>query len=416
MILLRYIKDFLKILKTYLPDPLKNPSALNFSSLPFVGSLRAYFKKFVGKFQFVTTRLKKNNYVYLTYSLFFFVFLGILSWNFNYASLDFVLKLNYLIFFSISVVFSALFFYKYFSLFPQKTKINVKNLLSNLSEDILDLKISNKTLLFSLLNFIVSLILINYSFLRISLIFIFFSFFLLIKELKHFKTLIEGSQLDYEKLTLLYKKEYRIIYYFSHLIKFLFFIYICYFCVWVLFLQPTFFLHEISSFDSYGNYVLDSCHHLYFSLLLFTNSVLLDFTMESIIAYSHYELFLQFSPGSFLRRGARLLAFTGGGASAVGIGLAYTPAVDVPGVNYYQIHYGRGYGYASPVDWTKGMVLQSYLKKEALAELVEKHGNKNKIVDGQFYIDVLNKENILVQTLNKKCTPMEQRLLGLRTF
>jgi hypothetical protein len=138
--------------------------------------------------------------------------------------------------------------------------------------------------------------------------------------------------------------------------------------------------------------------------------------MESIIAYSHYEIFLQFSLASFLRRGVRLVTFTAGGAATVGMSVAYSPAVDIPGVNYFQTNYGRGHGYETSLDWTKGVIMQSHLKKEVLTELVEKHGNKDKIVDGKFYAEVLNKENIVVQILNKQCTPMEQRILGLRTF
>ena len=154
----------------------------------------------------------------------------------------------------------------------------------------------------------------------------------------------------------------------------------------------------------------------YSLLVLFTNSVLLDFTIESIVAYSHYELFLQFSPGSFARRGIKLVALTAGGASIPGIVVAYSPAVDIPGVNFFQIHYGRGYGYQTSVDWCKGTVLQSHLKKELLEELIEKHGNRAKILDGKFYSDMLNNENVVVQTLKKQCTPYEQRVLGLRTF
>ena len=130
-----------------------------------------------------------------------------------------------------------------------------------------------------------------------------------------------------------------------------------------MFLQPTFFLNEISSFDLYIDHVQKSYHHLYLLLVLFTNNVLLDFIMESIITYFHYELFLQFSPAAFLRRSVRLLASTVGGTSSVGVVIVYSPAVDIPGVNFFQINCGRGHGYETPLDWGKGMILQSHLKK-----------------------------------------------------
>ncbi len=362
---------------------------------------------------------KKRNITICTYYLIIFVVLsGLWACYLNYVSIDFVLKLNFLIFSLVAVLFSGLFFYKFLFLFPfsEKFNLNLTKLFYQFRDEILDLKISNKTLFFSLFNFIVFLILIYNGFLKLSFIFIVLSCFLLIKELKTVKTWIKESNEDYIKLTLLYKNEYTFVYYFSHLIKFIFIIYTCYFCSWILFLQPTFFLNEISSFESYFSHVQNSYHNLYFLLVLFLNSALFDFTMESIIIYNNYELFLQFSPGSFLRRATRLAAFTTGGGVTAGVGIAYSPAVDIPGVNLFQIYLGRGYGYETSLDWGKGMILQSYLKKEVMLELVEKHGNKGKILDGNFFVDVMNKENLVVQTLNKRCTAMEQRALGLRKF
>lgn len=247
--------------------------------------------------------------------------------------------------------------------------------------------------------------------------FLFYSAFLLLKELAYLKEFIEKSKWDYVKLTLLYKTEYKFIYYFSNIIKFIFFSYVCYFCVWVMFLQPILFLNEaLASMESYAQYIQYSAHNLYYVLVLFMNSVLLDFTMESFIIYSNSELFLYYSLGSFLRRGVRAVSFTIGAAVTVGTGVSYSPAVDIPGVNYFQIHYGRGYGFETPLDWTKGMIVQSYLKKDVMAELVEKHGYKNKVVDGNFYNDVMNNNNVVSKILKKKCTPYEQRILGLRTF
>ena len=336
---------------------------------------------------------------------------------YNFKNLDFTLKLNFFILCTVSIFFTGKFFYKYL-VFSKIIKINFKERSIQLRKEILDLKISNKTLIFSLLNFIVFLVLMKYGFLRLSLTFIFFSFFLLIKNIESVKKMIKKSKSDDLKLTLLYKDEYQFIYYFNMIIKFIFILYIWYFCVWVMFLQPALFLKEVfSDSESYCIYIQDNIYYLYYFLILYFNSVLLDFTMESFIIYSHYELFLNFSVGTFIRRGVRVFSFTAGGAATAGVAIAYSPAVEIPGVNSFQIHFGRGYGYKTSLDWTKGMILQSYLKKELMAELIEKHGNKeNNLVDGNFYREVMNQNNMVVKILNKNCTPMEQRILGLRTF
>lgn len=181
-----------------------------------------------------------------------------------------------------------LFCYKYFSLFLIKVEINFKKVFSKLNKEIRDLRISNTNLFFSLLSFIVFLILICSGLLRLSSIFLVFSFFLLIKELKQVKLWIKKSRSDYIKLTLLYKTKYRYIYYFSNLIKIIFLIYTSYFCVWVLFLELTRFLKEIVSFEAYSDYIQKSFYHLYVLLVLFTHSALLDFAMESFIVYAHF--------------------------------------------------------------------------------------------------------------------------------
>ena len=136
------------------------------------------------------TTLPSNSNLIVNILVFLFLpFINILI--FNYKSLDFILKLDYFVFLTVSIIFTVLVFQK---LSNKTKKINFEKILTQLKKEISDLQIPNKNFFFSFLNFIVFLILMHFNFLRLSLMFLFYSAFLLLKELAYLKEFIEKSK------------------------------------------------------------------------------------------------------------------------------------------------------------------------------------------------------------------------------
>jgi hypothetical protein len=98
-----------------------------------------------------------------------------------------------------------------------------------------------------------------------------------------------------------------------------------------------------------------SIEPLYTVFLLFLNSVIMDFIMDFLIMLCKQDkLLLTVPPAQLARKSSRALIIAIAGGGLVGAYISISPAVELPGVNFSQIHFGRGYGYETPLDWGKG--------------------------------------------------------------
>ena len=160
-----------------------------------------------------------------------------------------------------------------------------------------------------------------------------------------------------------------------------------------------------------------SGQNLYVLYCLFLNSLMLDSCIESrIIYFTHPDHILLFRWVLNLgKRSLNMIAFaTGGGIVGAGA-TTYSPLVDIPGVNDFQIKYGRGYGYRTGLDWTSGYICHRYLSDAQMRALIEKHGAEDKILDGIFFRLMLEEKDIR-QIIKKNATINELRYLGLKHF
>ena len=76
--------------------------------------------------------------------------------------------------------------------------------------------------------------------------------------------------------------------------------------------------------------------------LLFLNTILFDFCLES---YVIYHLPDQISMFSLVRRLSRQVLLASTPAVTTGLAVVYSPLVEIPGVNAFQLRFGRGYGF-----------------------------------------------------------------------
>ena len=180
------------------------------------------------------------------------------------------------------------------------------------------------------------------------------------------------------------------------------FIYFCRFCL------TDEILYNIDSIDSTLNKIIQSLEPLCLMFLVFVNSILMDLFFEFVIMFSDGGLLLA-NYGTLARRASKAVLLSGGAS------VSYSPLVELPGVNESQIRFGRGYGYKTPLDWSKGNVLNSYFDKPTVQDLAKKYGTNN-ILDGNSYNAMLNNEPLIKSHLNQTATPMEQRLMGLRKY
>lgn len=131
---------------------------------------------------------------------------------------------------------------------------------------------------------------------------------------------------------------------------------------------------------------------------------MLDYCIESFIIYSTYSehiLVIKLLI-NIRKRSLRAVSFAASGATTVGEAVAYSPLVEIPSINEFQVKFGRGYGYKTLLDYASGTMYQRYFSKEQLANLIQKHNGKDKILDGIFF-NLLSKNKNVVQIMKKKC-------------
>ena len=160
-----------------------------------------------------------------------------------------------------------------------------------------------------------------------------------------------------------------------------------------------------------------SGHKLYLLYCLFINTVILDYCMESFIIYSTFpdhvliiRLLMTTAKRAFVSA-----SVTAGGTIAMGGTVVYSPLVEIPGVNEFQIRYGRGYGYATSLDYATGMIYQRYFTKEQIEAGIQKYSPNDRVLGG-IYFRLLRNDVEFNDILKKNATVNELRLLGLRNY
>jgi hypothetical protein len=94
---------------------------------------------------------------------------------------------------------------------------------------------------------------------------------------------------------------------------------------------------------------------------------------------------------------------------------ALSPLVEIPGINEFQIKFGRGYGYKTSLDYASGTIYQKYFSKEQMATSIQKHNGEDKILDDIFF-KLLSEDKDVAQIMKKNATVNELRFLGLKYF
>ena len=280
--------------------------------------------------------------------------------------------------------------------------------------------LSRKLLLLGILSSILALVLILFDHIKLGLLALCFCILYFLNELPSIKSvnkdLAEKAELANEH----YKKNYKFIFYSSRIIKMVFLLYLFYFFFWCFIgklLVLTITEHDFKVFQVLLREINNSGKTLYLLYCLFLNTIVLDFYMESYIIYYHLAeqflgLRLLFDLGKRIVRAATTAV---GGTVLVGAGVVYSPLVEMPGVNEFQIRYGRGYGYRTMLDYGSGIVYQRYLTREQMEELVTKYGATDRVLDGIFF-RLLHENKDVTQIIRKNATVNELRFLGHRSY
>ena len=296
---------------------------------------------------------------------------------------------------------------------------DIQKISTTLKIEIKYLKFSYKSLLFSLVFFITFLLLMVFNFIKLAFLFLFFATISLIKNFPSIKSLNNELAVDNTAIHNQYQQNYKIIYYFNKFIKIIFYIYVLYFFIWCLISKSYLFI-ELLINGGNSEIILEfsqSGQNLYLLYCLFLNSLMLDYFMESFIIYFTYSdhilvvrLLLNMGKRTF-----NAAAFAVGGGAVVGGAVAYSPLVEFPGVNEFQIKYGRGYGYKTSLDYARGTIYNSYLSEDQIATLIQKYNTEDKILDGIFF-RLLSEDKDIIQIMKKNATVNELRFLGLKYY
>ena len=305
---------------------------------------------------------------------------------------------------------------------------NINTIVKTMSElpttlkiEIKGLNFSYKSLLLSGVILIIFLLLITFYNLKMAFIFLFFGTIYIIKNvvpsIKSFNNQVILADLKIKKQ---YKSSYTFIYYFNKFIKIVFFTYIMFFFFWCVVAKSYLWIDKIANCEEDPQLMRElseSGQTLYLLYCFFLNSVLLDYLIESFIMYATYS-----EPILITRhlinlgvRTWRVASFAAGGSLVAGVAVAYTPLVEIPGVNEFQIRFGRGFGYSTGLDYAYGMIYTRHFSKEDMAALIEKHNGEDKILDAIFF-KLLSEDKDAVQMLKKTATINELRFLGIRKW
>lgn len=358
--------------------------------------------------------MRRKNVIYILIYIIVFFIGGVFL-----ISLSFVVKYNVLLVIRnlLGIVGCLLFFILTFQLLKQKP-INFKKskiLFSELLFDILRTRISTKTWIWGCCCFLLSIISLYNDCFRFSLTFFGFCLLFLLREVEFVRNWLEKMRIADFKIRNLVWEKYKFFCIFNLSIKFSCFICFFYFLVSLTFSNSDLLLTlETNSIEDNLDQFVKLLEPLYTVLLLFINSVMMDFVMDLFIMFTEQDQFI-LSGSQLLRRSSRAIIKGFGGGGLVGTLLSISPAVEFPGVNEAQIYLGRGYGYKTPLDWVKGTIMNSYIDKQEMQKLAKNYGN-NDILDSNSFNQIFKNEKDITKHLNKTATPWEQRSLGLRIF
>ena len=332
----------------------------------------------------------------------------------------FVKIISLIIFITLLLVTLCLNFIVVYKNFNTTTILkDIEKISSTLRIEIKDLNFSYKSLLFGLVFFITFLLLMMFNFIKLAFLFLFFGTLFIIKDFPSIKSLNNELAVDNTVINTKYKQNYKIIYYFNKFIKIIFCIYVLYFFIWCLIGKSYLWIEQLING---GNSQImielsQSGQNLYLLYCLFLNSLMLDYCMESFIIYFTYSdhilvVRLLLNIG---KRALNTVAYAAGGVAAVGGAVAYSPLVAFPGVNDFQVKYGRGYGYKTSLDYGSGTIYKRYLSEEQMATLIQKYSSEDRILDGIFF-RLLSEDKEIAQIIKKNATINELRYLGLTYF
>ena len=285
-----------------------------------------------------------------------------------------------------------------------------------IKKDYDNLHVLKKIIIFSLLAVSVA---VTYYHKLVSIILLTILFLFVINVLPRFKQIKIETLEDSLIIRRKYQEKHRFIFNLSRFVKIFLFLYVAHFFVWC-FLSKFYFLalNGVDYLDlKYTKELEDSAKKLYVLYYLFMNFVILDNLIESFIWYSTFDsqilmtrLFL-----STATRTLRALSFTVIGSGAVGSAFVYSPIVEMPGVNYFQVNYGRGYGYKTIADYWSGVIYQRYLTDDQMVECVNRYASDDKILNGIFF-KCLRDDIKVKDIMLKNASINELRALGLRKY
>jgi hypothetical protein len=358
----------------------------------------------------------KNNYI----KFLEFLFIGVLSLGFLTILLNnhefnylMVLVLNFL---CKSILFGSLvlFLILIVKLTIKYVKNCQKDFLVNIKKEVkilFPLKIGIKAFFFSVICFLFSFVLIYFDIFNLAVLLFFSGIFFLFKD----TTLVKCWLIDINKRDLIinekFREKYSNIYLVTIFFRFFFVFYFFYFCIFCLDFE---FLLSKDSIETTFDHSIKLFESLYIMFLVFLNSVVINLFLEFLIMFYDADLVLTY--GNLLRRASKTAAIAAGPVVIAGSVISVTPLVELPGVNEFQIHFGRGYGYRTSLDWAKGTIINSYIDKSIMKDLAYKYATDDKILDGNSFRQIMQNEPEIQNYLNQNATPYEQRILGLRTF
>jgi hypothetical protein len=293
----------------------------------------------------------------------------------------------------------------------QYIKYYKNDFLKNLKKEfksIFPLRITKITFFFSVISFLFSFVLVYFAIFRLTSLFFFLGIFFLFKETTFVKYWLIDMKHQDLKINEKFRQKFPHIYQVTKLCKVFCFLYLIYFCIFCLNFK---FLLGINSVEPMRDEFIKLFEPLYTLFLVFINSVIIDLFLEFVAIFFDADLVLTIS--NIARRTSRALVIGVGGGG--GAAISVSPLVELPGVNESQILFGRGYDYKTPLDWTKGTVLNSYFDKSTVQGLAKKYAEKD-ILDGNSYSNMMRNEPEVRNHLNGTATPFEQRLMGLRKF
>lgn len=364
-----------------------------------------------------TFRKVKQNVV----GLLEFIFIGALLLGFITFMLD-NQTMNYFAIFFLSNLFKTILFGSLFLILILTFKLilnNLKNYQEGFIEDlkkevmsIFPLTICKKVFFFSSTCFLFSFVLMYFGTHRLAISVLFLGIFLLIRETKPVERWLKDLNREDLEINKIFREKYFRVFFVSRLSKVFCLTYFVFFCLFHL--VDFDYLAEADSVEVTLNSIVKMIEPLYLLFLVFLNSIFIDFFLELVVVFSDINIRL-LTVTSIVRRGSKAIVTSVFGIGTVGSVISVSPAVDFPGVNEFQIRYGRKYGFATSLDWLKGTILASYIDKPTMQGYAKTYGTDN-ILNGHSFKTLLTKEADTKAMLISTAGINELRALGLTRF